>query len=996
VGPNGSGKSNVIDSMLFVFGFRAQKTRASKLSSMIHNSSTFPDVRMAKVAVHFQEIIDRGEDFEVVPNTQFSVARTVFKDKDSTSFYQIGNKKCKTKDVTKLLMDKGIDLDHNRFLILQGEVEQIALMKPKGLTENDKGMLEFLEDIVGTSRFKIPIEMLNKRVEELSELRMEKLNRVKLVEKEKDELEGPMKEALGYIKLENEKVEITHKQHQRHIVDSEKNIIKATEKKGEIEASVSDLNEKQKEIQDRKKEKQGEIKEDGKKYDKLQKELDENKERFDKFEKEDHGLREDMKNTNVKRKKIKQDAEAEKVKKEKLVNLPEENKAKIEECTEHRDSWEKKVEEKEVEYEAAMASLKSDTQVWQDEKAKHETKLLDLKKTVNEAAEELNLATNEHDVYVSEEIKAKLRLDDLINKIHNTKEQVKEKSKALDELNKLIPAKEKDLHNSRKENENVTGNYAQSNQRLNAMRAEYQEKKSAQTQAKSNGVVTDALMAQKKNGNIPGIIGRLGDLGGIDKKYDVAVSTAVSGLNTVLVDTAETGKKCIEFLRKSNTGRGNFLALEKAACNDNYKRGMQARQFPQNVPRLFDLIEPAEERFRPAFYHYMKDTLVAKDMEQARQVAYGATRYRVVDLMGNLIETSGTMSGGGGRPKSGLMGQQVQREVEVDPRELQNMEKGISQVDEEVQGLYRKKNQLEDNIHTLTNSLRDETKTQRKLDVEVNPLKAMIKELEGQVGAQEKQVKDAAPDKKRVAEMKKRITAAQGVYDKADDVAKVVQKEVKNCDVKIKEITGGKIKGIQKKKDEAVKKLEQFKSEITKLNVEIKSNERNLKKVNDKLENLEAEVKECEDSMTSMKARREEIEKEGSELLKNVEEKKEIVEGLKVTIGKLKKELDAVDKEETLLKSSRIEVDQQMQKWDDLVKENTNKVRYWKKELRKLSPQDVPGEETPELAELTEEQILELDMDALSFELNTITEKIAATKPNMAAIEEYNRKQKVK
>ena len=69
-------------------------------------------------------------------------------------------------------MEKGIDLDHNRFLILQGgvifpfvvclllfiasgEVEQIALMKPKGLTENDAGMLEFLEDIVGTSRFVI-------------------------------------------------------------------------------------------------------------------------------------------------------------------------------------------------------------------------------------------------------------------------------------------------------------------------------------------------------------------------------------------------------------------------------------------------------------------------------------------------------------------------------------------------------------------------------------------------------------------------------------------------------------------------------------------------------------------------------------------------------------------------------------------------------------------------------------------------------------------------
>ena len=51
-------------------------------------------------------------------------------------------------------MYKGIDLDHIRFLILQGEVEQMAFMKPKGLTENDGGMLELLEDIIGTSRFK--------------------------------------------------------------------------------------------------------------------------------------------------------------------------------------------------------------------------------------------------------------------------------------------------------------------------------------------------------------------------------------------------------------------------------------------------------------------------------------------------------------------------------------------------------------------------------------------------------------------------------------------------------------------------------------------------------------------------------------------------------------------------------------------------------------------------------------------------------------------------
>ena len=66
-------------------------------------------------------------------------------------------------------------------------------------------------------------------------------------------------------------------------------------------------------------------------------------------------------------------------------------------------------------------------------------------------------------------------------------------------------------------------------------RMEYEEKRSSQQATKSHGQVHDALMQQKRNGNIPGIIGRLGDLGGIDKKYDCAVSTCgAGGLDTIL------------------------------------------------------------------------------------------------------------------------------------------------------------------------------------------------------------------------------------------------------------------------------------------------------------------------------------------------------------------------------------------------------------------------------------------------------------------------------
>lgn len=70
IGPNGSGKSNVIDSMLFVFGYRAQKIRSKKLSVLIHSSDKHKDVQSCTVEVHFQKIIDKVYIYLYISVTQ--------------------------------------------------------------------------------------------------------------------------------------------------------------------------------------------------------------------------------------------------------------------------------------------------------------------------------------------------------------------------------------------------------------------------------------------------------------------------------------------------------------------------------------------------------------------------------------------------------------------------------------------------------------------------------------------------------------------------------------------------------------------------------------------------------------------------------------------------------------------------------------------------------------------------------------------------------------
>ena len=79
-------------------------------------------------------------------------------------------------------------------------------MKPKAPSEHEDGLLEYLEYIIGTSSYKEPIEQSLIEMEKLTEERGNKLNRLRIVEKEKNSLEDKKREAVDYLRLQNEHV----------------------------------------------------------------------------------------------------------------------------------------------------------------------------------------------------------------------------------------------------------------------------------------------------------------------------------------------------------------------------------------------------------------------------------------------------------------------------------------------------------------------------------------------------------------------------------------------------------------------------------------------------------------------------------------------------------------------------------------------------------------------------------------------------------------------
>lgn len=143
---------------------------------------------------------------------------------------------------------------------------------------------------------------------------------------------------------------------------------------------------------------------------------------------------------------------------------------------------------------------------------------------------------------------------------------------------------------------------------------------------------------------------------------------------------------------------------------------------PENVPRLYDLVRVKDERVKPAFYFALRNTLVAENLEQATRIGYGRTRYRIVTLKGELIEPSGTMSGGGKSCMRGRMGRNVATDTsggQTSAEEISRMEGKMQQLSEECAQLRESKLKLEDSLAEITKSTREGNTNLQKWKMEI-------------------------------------------------------------------------------------------------------------------------------------------------------------------------------------------------------------------------------------------------------------------------------------
>ncbi|RDD47674.1 Structural maintenance of chromosomes protein 4 [Trichoplax sp. H2] len=999
VGPNGSGKSNVIDAMLFVFGYRANKMRSKKIAVLIHNSEKHLNIDSCTVSVHFQKIIDKeGDDYEVIPDSQFVVSRTAYK--DSTSSYHLNGKKTPFKEIATLLKSSGIDLDHNRFLILQGEVEQIALMKPKAQTEHDEGMLEFLEDIIGSSQFKETIEERSKNVDDMNEARSEKLNRVKAVEKEKDDLEGIKNEACEYIDMENNKTKLKHKLLQKYVYEVTEKNTEGLEKRDAVMNQLQGLQESITQNREKTRAAEKELKKKRKHFDQVVAELEKCKNQYSELERLDVKLREDLKHSKSKDKKFEKALQKEKQKLEELLKVPDKCQKEIQSSEEAIAGLETKRKVEEENLQVIIEGLKSETQDLQVEKEGKEKELLELNKIVYEAKSNMDVAQSELDIFLSAKKQTENSLKQIKENYENTIKDIAARKKDIKEMEKCIPNKKEKLNSVRQKLKETENNEIDTKNNLRSSRSKLEEMRGSMQASKSRNEVLTALLKEKKEGRINGIYGRLGDLGSINQKYDVAISTACGALDHVVVDTLETAQACIKLLKEKRIGLVTLLALDKI---EKLRPAASSKiSTPENVPRLFDLVNISDKKFLTAFYFALRDTLVADDLDQATRIAFkGNKRQRVVTLAGHLIDQSGTMSGGGNRVIKGRMSSKLHEEVS--PQDLKKLENDHNSWISISEKLQRDRKELEETEKAVTTEISTLEYEYEKCKMEVKSLSEQqttmseqLKQLEAKLA--QHRTKD---DSKRQGQLESALREKKAEYEKLEKRSSKVEEVVKRLHTQIMEIGGTKLKVQQERLDKVINQIDQANATITKSKVAIKTNDKNLNKCREAINKMEKELTENTNHVKDVMAQLEKLEDDAvqnnnrfNELdLQRQEKVKELdtlTDGAKI-----------INDEENESKNKEIELKHELEKLNGELKEAQQKIKSCKKQLESMKLNrvvkgEVVDDDTQDiLPEISIDELKGLDTVNLQYQITVLEERLQEMKPNMAAITEYFRKEEV-
>ncbi|UZQ53689.1 chromosome segregation protein SMC [Trichothermofontia sichuanensis B231] len=249
------------------------------------------------------------------------------------------------------------------------------------------------------------------------------------------------------------------------------------------------------------------------------------------------------------------------------------------------------------------------------------------------------------------------------------------------------------------------------------------DKLEAQTQALRETQGTHASQVILQSG-LPGLCGLVAQLGRVDARYQLALETAAGArLGHLVVEDDAVAAAAIALLKERRAGRATFLPLNKLSVPATQLSPLRAEGAIDYAVNLIDY----DRRYATVFAYVFGQTVVFADLETARR---HLGRLRMVTLDGELLETSGAMTGGSQSQRgSGLHFGTVEAAESVEVLELRER---LGEIDRILNQAWRNGERLQQQVQAQERSLTEARQQVRELELRQQQAQTISDHLEQQ------------------------------------------------------------------------------------------------------------------------------------------------------------------------------------------------------------------------------------------------------------------------
>ena len=471
---------------------------------------------------------------------------------------------------------------------------------------------------------------------------------------------------------------------------------------------------------------------------------------------------------------------------------------------------------------------------------------------------------------------------------------------------------------------------------------------------------------------IPGVCGLVVQLGRVEPRHQLALETAAGGrLGHIVVEDDSIAAAGIELLKQKRAGRATFLPLNKIHASK-LTQDATLRYANGFVNYAVNLIE-CDRRYRDIFTYVFGNTVVFETITSARQQL---GLYRIVTLEGELLETSGAMTGGSNTQRSALRfgtGEAAEsEEVVALKKRLVDIERVLDRCSEAISSLSARTKQL-------TQELTEARQARREQQLQ---LEQLLKEIKGSTEQLQGTHLQLTQNNEKFATARCRLEILDRGLPEFEQQLQQLRQALTELEESQTPYEWQQIQATIKVQEQ---QLQQREAELRESEQKLKNQENQQQRLQEKIQEGEQRIQEYLQQQIKQRNQLEELRQQESALTTAMAETRTALSQMEASLGEEKNKRDATEQE---LRSYLLH--QQQSQWELQKLQETQQTQREELASRLPQLQNMAAELPNPLPEVP----AVVDLEELQKELRSLSKRLQAMEPvNMLALEQYERTQ---